>query len=382
MSNIPRARAWVEVDLDALRANFQAVRATARPRLGLLPMVKADAYGLGAERVAHALEPLEPWGFGVATVEEGAQLRAAGVRRPIVVIAPLPPGCEARAVAARLGVAVSDLNALDRLDRAAAEAGASAAFHLEVDTGMGRAGFAHADARGADGWIEQARRRVSARLEWQGLFTHFHSADEAEGAQPSREQWQRFEQVRAAVREAGVQPLVHGANSAAALRWPDYALDVVRPGIFLYGGAVPDAPPPEPVASVRARIALVREVPAGTSVGYGATWAAERPARLATVSIGYGDGVPRALGNRGAMLVRGTRCPIVGRVSMDMTVVDVSEVPEARAGDVATVIGADGAARVTLDQVAAEADTISYEILTRLTPRLPRVTMERSAGEA
>jgi alanine racemase len=171
--------------------------------------------------------------------------------------------------------------------------------------------------------------------------------------------------------------MVHACNSAAALRWPEFAADAVRPGIFLYGGhpspEVEDVAGPRAVAAVRARLVLVREVPPGSTVGYGATHVAQEWERWGTLAIGYGDGLPRRLGNCGSAIVRGRVVPFVGRISMDMTVVDITGVPEARAGDVATLIGCDGDACITLDDVANEADMISYEVLTGLRPRLPRV---------
>lgn len=403
------ARAWVEVNLDALRANFHVVRDSARPARGVLPMVKADAYGLGAARVVRALEPLEPWGYGVATVQEGIELREFGITRPVLVVAPMPPGLEAAAATAELTPAVSSLDALERWLSAAREIGERLDFHVEVDTGMGRAGF---DWSRAAEWAPTVAARAGADARWAGVFTHFHSADErAEGgmgaarvegatdvagpddrpvartdpagwesderAQPTRVQAERFRAALDALPVPREQLIVHAANSAASLRWPQMGLDLVRPGIYLYGGAVPAVEPPAGVVSVRARLALVREVEAGATVGYGATYRAPVRRRWATLGIGYGDGVPRALGNRGVALVRGRRVPFRGRVSMDMIVVDVTDVPDAREGDVATLIGEDGEARVGLDEVAQRADTISYEILTGLTRRLPRLETER-----
>lgn len=177
--------------------------------------------------------------------------------------------------------------------------------------------------------------------------------------------------------------MVHASNSAAALRWPGYGLDAVRPGIFLYGGhpapGVADIPSPEPVVAVRARLLLVRSMPAGSTLGYGATHTAEGPERWGTLSLGYGDGLPRALGNRGSALVRGRRVPIVGRISMDLTTVRLDDVPDAEPNDVVTLVGRDGDALITVDDVAAQVGTIGYEILTGLSPRLPRV--DRSSLE-
>lgn len=372
MSNARDTRAWVDVDLDAVRANFRTIAETAKPRRGVVPMVKADGYGLGAERVVRALQPLGPWGFGVAAAAEGMALRDAGVGGPIVVFSPLPPGDNEMAAAAGLTATVSDLGGVDRWAAMAARHG-PLEFHLEIDTGMGRCGF---DWRGAAGWGAQVASRLSEDLRWSGVFTHFHSADEAD-ASSSAAQWERFQSALVQLPIDAGTLLVHAANSAASLRWPAYGLDLVRPGIFMYGvqATASDAlaPRPAPVASVRSRLVLVKDVEAGSSVGYGATHRATGPERWGTLAIGYGDGFPRALGNRGGALVRGRRVPIIGRISMDLTVVDLTGVPEARVGDVATLIGRDGDAEIRVEEVAELAGTIGYEILTNLGQRLPRI---------
>ena len=369
-SNELRDRAWVEIDTGALRANYGRIRESVGSDAAIIPMVKADAYGMGAERVVGALEPLDPFAFGVAAAEEGRALRAAGVERPIIVFTPLTR--EALNVAAehRLTPAISDVGLLDYW---VAIAG-SAPFQIEIDTGMGRAGF---DWRETSAWGERVRHALADGAECNGVFTHFHGAD-APDAGAAATQWQRFRDALAQLPISTEHLLIHASNSAAALRWPEYALDAVRPGIFLYGGhPAPGVPEearfrPEPVASVHARVVLVRDVPPATTVGYGATHAARGWERWATVAIGYGDGLPRALGNIGEALVRGRRVRIVGRISMDMTVVDVTGVPEVTAGDTATFIGSDGEEEILVDEVAAQAGTISYEILTGLTPRLKR----------
>ena len=336
-------------------------------------MVKANAYGIGMAEVVRTLEPLDPWGYGVAAVEEGVALRGLGVRRPIFVATPIPPGSEADAVMAGLTPSVSDVGSLTRLRAAAEAAGGSIDFHVEVDTGMGRSGF---DAASAAEW-GRAVRDGAGPLRWTGALTHFHSADEAEGEKATRDQMRRFEVALDALPVRRTNLVVHASNSAAALRYPDLALDLVRPGIFLYGGAIAPlgsgVPEPQAVAAIRARISLVREVPGGTTAGYGATHVTDNAATWATAAIGYGDGLPRALGNRGFALVRGRRVPIIGRVSMDSVVLDVSAVPGVVAGDVATLVGHDGDDALLLDEVAGLAQTISYEILTRLGARLERI---------
>lgn len=375
------ARAWVEVDLGALQSNLRRVRQAA-PGAGVVPMLKADAYGLGMAQVLRAVveatAPHGPWAIGVAAVSEGEALRGFGWAGRIVVFPPVTPGEERRAAAAGLTLAVSDLAALDRWAAAAREAGRPLAFHLEVDTGMGRAGFA---AEKVAEWGPPAAARAGDLLAWEGCFTHFHSADEPDLA-PTDAQAALFREVLAALPpepEGAPKRVVHCANSAAALRRGGYEMDLVRPGIFLYGGRAGPGTDPAPVASVRARVIRVTGVPPGATVGYGATHRAAHAERWATLAIGYGDGLRRALATGGGeAILRGRRVPIVGRISMDVTVVDATAVPDAAPGDVVTLVGRDGEEELAVDEVAARAGTISYEILTGLGPRLPR--MYRQGG--
>ena len=346
-----RERAWVEVDLSKLVHNARTALAAARGAK-LLPMVKADAYGLGAVPVAKALEPLEPWGFGVGTVAEGAALRVAGIRRPILVFTPACPELEP-------AYRAHDLRAvLDDPDVAARWA---LPFHLEIDTGMARSGIRWDQA-------EQLAAVTSARVE--GAFTHFHSADSDPAS--VREQWIRFQQ---ALGRLGRRPeLIHAANSAGIWRLTE-PLNLVRPGIFLYGGrAGADLPSPEPVATLRAPVVSVRTLRAGDSVSYGAEWRAAATARIATLGVGYSDGVPRSVHGPAQALLAGHRGAIVGRVTMDMVMVEVPPAVGDRVGvgDVATLFGSDGHAAITLDEFAGWAGTISYEILTGLGSRVTR----------
>jgi alanine racemase len=376
------------VDEAALRRNLRRVKDAAGPHASLVPMLKANAYGLGVAAVLRMvraeLAPDELFAIGVAAVAEGEEVRALGWTGRVVVFAPAPPDELTRAARAGLTPALSDLDAVRRWAAEARQQGRRLAFHAEIDTGMGRAGFryAHAAAWGADIQAETADL-----LEWEGCFTHFHSADEPELA-PTDEQQRRFREALNALpapRGGSARRVVHSANSAAAMRRGGFGGHVVRPGIFLYGGSAGPGVVPEPVVSIRARIALVKDVPAGWTCGYGATYTARRPERWGTLAIGYGDGLPRALAAAGGeALVHGRRVPIIGRISMDMTVVDLTEVPEARAGDAATLTGRDGGEEIGLDGVAAKAGTITYEILTGLGPRLPRLYVDgtRTPGNA
>ena len=353
---------------DALRRNYARVRA-AVGGARVIPMVKADAYGIGIAHTVQALAPEGPWGWGVATLEEGLELRTLGVTAPVVVFPPLHPAALEPALAAGLHVCVSSLGALESVTAVARRLGVEPQVHVDIDTGMGRTGF---DWRRVSEWAPRVEEAARRDVRWVGVFTHLHSADEGEDS--LREQWTRFQQALAGIQERPAGLLVHVLNSAGVFRVPGHAEAAVRPGIFLYGGEIgPGQPRPEAVVSLHARVVHLRDAPAGTTLGYGATHAARRAERWATLSIGYADGLPRALGNRGSALLGGRRVPIVGRISMDMTVVDISDAPGVEVGDVATLLGAEGREAITVDDVAELAGTISYEVLVGFSRRLPRV---------
>lgn len=349
------ARAWVDVDLGALVDNARAVARACGSRL--LPMVKANGYGLGAAEVARALEVVDPWGFGVASVEEGSALRTRGISRPILVVDPVGVSAFDSCVAADLRPAFGDIGSLRAwLGRP------GGSFHLEIDTGMSRAGIRWDDRpalAAAAGLLERAPS-------WEGVFTHFHSADTDAASIDC--QWRRFEAALGALPHR--PPLVHAASSAAALRGRTHAGDMVRPGIFLYGGEAAGVTP-RPVAALRARVVAVRTVEPGDTVSYGATWRAPGRTTIATLGLGYADGFLRAaeLSGKVARVVelRGRAVPVVGRVTMDMTMVAVAD-GQVALDDVATVYGG----LVSLDAQARAAGTISYELLTALGPRVPR----------
>jgi len=361
------ARAWVDVDLGALVANYDSLTQRANPRVGTLPIVKADAYGLGACPVVRALESRNPWGYGVATLAEGIQLRERGIDRRVIAFF-LTPDELGHAAAADLTPVIGDGESL-RLWRSVARSSARRLpFHLEVDTGMGRCGFHYG---GVEAWLPGVQEACAEDLQWEGTLTHFHSADEADEA-PTREQWARLQECLAAM-PAGAPGVVHIVASASAARWPEYAADLLRPGLFLYGGLAGGEPMrPRPVVTVRARVASVRDVPAGWTASYGATYRAPRPSRWATLAIGYADGLRRELSNNGFVRFGEQDAPIVGRVCMDVTVVDVTDVDAVAPGSVAVVVGGEHGAATSLHSVAQRCGSIDYEILTGLTRRLPR----------
>ena len=298
-----RERARVEVSLTNLAANAETVKAAARGAR-LLPMVKADGYGLGAVRVAKVLEDkADPWGFGVATISEGAALRDAGIRRPIIVFSPALAEHQPRYRDYYLQAVLDDPAAIKQW---------SLPYQLEIDTGMSRSGVK---------WNEPSLPRFRTP-QMQGAFMHFHSAEHDQASVQT--QWNRFQH---AVRELGSKPpmLRFVANSAAVWRLPE-SLDLVRPGIFLYGcKPMDDVPTPAHVASLRARVVSVRTVKTGDGVSYGGEWVAPRDTRIATIGFGYADGFNRSMQGKARVLIGGRRYSVVGRITMDMILVDVTD---------------------------------------------------------
>ena len=373
LKNVPieaMERAWIEVDLGALRRNTRVISDRVGDGCRLLPMVKADAYGVGMERVVRTLRSLGPWGFGVATTREGRALRRMGWDGPVVVCAPTLPADVASLSEERLEPVIPGVEALSACSRHTQ--GEPLSVHLEVDTGMGRLGLSW---ERADEWVPNVVSVLRGRgVLLAGTMTHFHSADQQ--GEATLTQWSRLRGVLETMRSAGVDPgLVHAANSAGAMLHAGVEADLVRPGVYLYGGGAWE-PGAATVVSVRARVLAVRDVPAGTTVSYGATWTAPHPARLATLGIGYGDGLRRDLSNAGTALIHGVGAPFRGVVCMDTVVVDVTGREDVRPGDVATVLGKDGDASIALPEMARLCGTIDYEILTGLSDRLPRVEID------
>jgi alanine racemase len=361
-------RAWLDVDLEAVRHNVRQLRM--RAGVPLIVMVKANAYGVGAVLVSRALGvPFDrtpaaadaPWGLGIASLDEAAELREAGCRGRILCLTPLLASELPRAHA--LGVRPALHRTPDvRAWAAAGQGGESRPYHLAIDTGMARAGVR---------WDQvKALRDVLREHPPEGVFTHFHSADEDIDSRD--EQDARFVDAMLALGDAlPAAVLRHSDNSAGiASRTRLSPGALARPGIAVYGGMFSELLGLRQVVHLRARLIDIRDVAPGETVSYGATWTAARPSRIATISAGYADGYRRHLSNRGEVLIDGVRCPIAGRVTMDMIMVDVTDVPCA-VGDVATLIGTDGAATVSTEQVAEMADLSPYELLVGLALRVP-----------
>ena len=352
--------------LDAIAHNMRVVREAANGRK-VLAVVKADAYGHGVVPVAHRLQAEGVDGFGVALAEEGIELREAGIDRAILVLNGISGGAHRDIIAAALTPVLYEISEARAFESVAE--GRPIDVHLKVDTGMGRLGVPLAEL---DPFLRELRSFPPIRVA--GLMTHFSTAD----ADPDyvAEQLRGFKQAEGLVRRFGHVPAVlHAANSAALFRHPETHFDWVRPGISLYGYPGSDSVdvPLRPAMRWRTEVLRVRMLQQGESAGYGRTFRATRPTRLATIPLGYGDGLLRSASNRGHVLIRGVRCPIVGNVAMDLTTVDVSQVPDASIGDEVLLLGVQDGVSLDARDLAEAAGTIPYEVLTNVSRRVPRV---------
>lgn len=366
----PYRPTWAEVDLDALLHNLALVRRQVGDR-PLLCVVKANAYGHGAVEVGRVLEEAGAAVLGVALPEEGVELRRAGIRLPILLLGGLTADQADLVIAHDLTPAVYRPDQVEALDAAGARRGVDMPVHLKIDTGMGRLGVPAAEVPAFAPRLAAARR-----VHLTGAFSHFAAADDP--SDPfTGVQIDRFLGALAALRERGLDPpQIHLANSAAVTDHPPAWLTLVRPGIVLYGyppSAAVAVRDWRPALSLWSRIVYMKEVPAGTPLGYGRTFVTSRPSRIASLAAGYDDGLPRLLGNRGHVLVRGRPAPIVGRISMDLTTVDVTDIPEASLGDPVVLFGRDGHTTLGADRVAGWAETIVWEVLCGIGSRVPRL---------
>lgn len=356
---------WAEINLAALRWNTAALRRAAQGA-ALAAVVKADGYGHGAAQTAQAALDGGAERLCVFALQEAVALREAGLRAPILLLGPLPP--EQLQLAARLDLTVS-LRRIAEVQACAAAALAEQrriAVHINIEGGMQRLGVPTGEAIAL-----AAAVRAHDSLFLEGVYTHFPDADAADPA-PTREAFAQFLETAATIGA----PIRHVAASAAALRFPEMALELIRPGIALYGASPFGAGVQcalRPALSWRAPLLDVRPVPAGASVSYGGLWTAQRHSRIGVVAVGYADGLPRALWDRAAMLVRGRRAPIAGAICMDLTMIDLTDIPDAAEGDTVTLIGRDAAARISATDLAQQAGMLSYEVLTGIAARVPRV---------
>jgi alanine racemase len=371
---------WAEVSLGAIARNLKLVRRHVGPKTEILAVVKSNGYGLGAVPVAKALQKAGAERFGVTCANEGIELRESGIRKPILVLTGFWPGEEKRFIENRLTPSVTRLDDVRDLERAAKAARVKSRlrFHLKINTGMNRLGILPSEIQAFAAALADSRH-----IELEGTFTHFASAEDF-NARQTDDQEQLFRECLNHMRALGISPgIVHMANSGAICARPSTFADMVRPGAILYGyyqsfdppqkgQEVRDRLPIEPSLSLRARIITLRDLPPGQPVGYGARFVTERPTRIAVINAGYADGILRQRTNRGCALVRGRRVPLVGTISMDLTTLDVTGVPNAALGDIVTIYGKDGKDSIVVSDVAREIGTVTSDLLCALGRRVPR----------
>lgn len=355
---------WAEILIDALIHNFGVVKGLVGSGVGVLSVVKADAYGHGAVEVGRALEEAGTEMLGVATVEEAVELRDYGIEIPIVLLGGIRPGEAAVAVEHGLTPCVFSLEVAEAMDREAGKAGKKARYHLKMDTGMTRLGIRPEEA---DAFLPKLAG--FGNIEMEGALTHLASAF-TESPEYTQSQLGAFENMVGKLSAHGFSPrYVHTANSASILRYPESHMNLVRPGIMLYGSGGSGSHALKPVMTLKTRIIQIRRVPEGTPVSYGGTFVTGRPSLIATLPIGYADGYMRRLSNRASVSVRGSRAPVAGAVCMDLITIDVTDVPGVSVGDEVVLFGDD---LVSVDELARSADTISYELLSITGKRVPR----------
>lgn len=371
-------RTWAEISLDALDHNYAALRAHVPENVRFLGVMKADAYGHGAVPVARELARIGADYFAVSNLEEAIQLRRGGVTQPILILGYTPPEYARVLCEEQLRQEVNCIEYGRALSAALAGTGLTLRVHLKLDTGMSRLGFFAYDRPETLPELLETAKLPGVYVE--GAFAHFSVADSR--AQTDVDythlQFSRFSAMLAQMAQHGLKPeICHHANSAASILYPEYAMDMIRPGIATYGLSPSEELEGlvdlQPVMALRTTIAQIRTIPAGTPISYGRTYRTPAPRRVAVLTIGYADGLPRRLSDRLEFLLHGRRIPVLGRVCMDMCMADVTDVPEARVGDTVTVFGRDGDDCIPVTALSDPLGTISYEIICGVNKRVPRL---------
>ena len=375
-------RTWVEINLDALECNFDAVREELPENMKILAVVKANAYGHGAIGVAKFLEDKADY-LAVAATDEALELRKNGVNCPILILGHIPYGDYDNIVKFNITPTISDFYEAELLSKAAVKAGATAPLHIAVDTGMNRIGF-----KCDENSVEEIKKiKELPNIEIEGVFSHLAAADMLDKSYTEK-QAKRFDDFVLKLENAGINaPIKHLYNSAAIADL-EKKYDMVRQGIILYGLRPSDEVEfnnikvPQPVMSMKTRVVQVKTLPSGECISYGCTFTTEKETRVATLCAGYADGVTRVLSNNGEVLIRGKRAKIIGRVCMDQFMVDVTDIPDVEAGDTATIFGTDGEETISVDEIAKKANTINYEIICNINSRVTRVYMKNGKVES
>jgi alanine racemase len=366
-----RFPAWVEVNLDAMKWNIDRLRELMNGEIAILLVVKAEAYGHGAVRVARLAAECGVDMLGVATVDEGKELREADVKLPILVLSPVLPEELVHALDYNLAVTVSSYEFAKAASREATSSGRTCTVHIEVDTGMGRAGLTRESS------AEEIQRIMRLEgLKFEGIFTHFPASDS--DTDFSEEQIVSFSGLLDELHRAGASfKYIHCANSAAIINFRSSHFNMIRPGLLVYGHApsihLKERIDVVPVMSFKTKLVLVREMPPGASISYGRTYIAPEHITMGIIPVGYGHGMSHRLSNKGEVLFRGSRVPIIGRVTMDMTMIDLSGFHEPRVGEEIVIFGRQGESEISADEIAQWDGTLNYEILCRISKRVARL---------
>lgn len=367
-------RVCAEINLDAAAYNFRSMKKNLGEDTKIMAVVKTDGYGHGAVPIARMAQEYDYiWGFGTATMEEALTLCKAGIHKPVLILGFVFPDAYEKMVEYDIRPTVFKYGMAEQLSEEAVRQGRTVCAHIKVDTGMSRIGFKD-DEKSADE-IKAIAELPGIRIE--GLFTHFACADERDKAS-AREQFRRFLRFSKLLEERGVRAdLRHCSNSAGIFDLPDTGLDMARAGVSVYGMYPSDevdrsAVPLAPVMTLKSRVVYIKEVEPGTKISYGGTFTAEKPMKIATIPVGYGDGYPRSLSNKGHVLIRGQYAPITGRICMDQFMVDVSHIPDVREGDMVTLIGSDGGHEITMEELGELSGRFHYELACDIGKRVPR----------
>ncbi|MCR5390630.1 MAG: alanine racemase [Lachnospiraceae bacterium] len=372
-------RVSATVNLNNIRYNIEQVSKRIAKGTGIMAVIKADGYGHGAVAVARTLAGMDSvWGYAVATIDEAMEIVHIGCEKPILILGYVPPSMYGLAVTNGIRIPVFDLHSASKINAVAGQLGMKCKVHIKVDTGMGRIGIEPSD-RGLE-FVRQVS--LMGNLEIEGIFTHFARADEKD-KENALHQAKLFKDFTAKLEDEGIHiPLKHCSNSAAIIDMPDLHMDIVRSGIITYGLWPSDEVDKhnidlKPAMEIKSAVIYIKDIEKGTPVSYGGTYVAEKTTRVATVSIGYADGFPRSLSNKGIVLINGKRYHVIGRVCMDQLMVDIEMNDEISVGDVVTIVGRDGDEEITMDEFAALSDRINYEAVCDIGKRVPRVYTRR-----
>ena len=373
------------ISLDAIEYNFEQMKKNIKEGTLIIAVIKADAYGHGAVPIAKMVQEYDYiWGFATATAQEALQLRRAGITKPVLVIGLVFEEYYEQLARYEVRMAVCDLETARKFDEAAKRLGTRAKIHLAVDTGMTRIGFKDSAKS-----LDEIRQIASLEnIEIEGLFTHFARADEYDRA-PAMVQLKRYLDFADLLEKEGIHiPLHHCSNSAGIIRVPEANLNIVRAGITIYGiypseEVEKDIVRLKPAMELKSHVSYVKDVDPDTEISYGGTFTTNRRTRLATIPVGYADGYPRLLSNKGWVLIHGQKAPICGRVCMDQFMVDVTDIPDVKMGDEVTLLGTDGMETITADQIGDLSGRFSYEFICDISKRVPRIYLKngKECGE-